>query len=481
LFQEAEERLFLLLMEIMRWNLEHTMLSFNTNFMVPQQNPMGKLLQRYDLRNFVYFIEKLNESLTKEIASNYKNAHILDIDQLCSNYGRKYFQDDAIQSLNHGAALNNNMHLRDQDRLEPPAPVGQYYTLRNVEFQNALWAEIVAMYRTIRQVDQVKLVIVDLDDTLWRGIAVEGGVAATIVEGWPLAFVEALLFLKRRGVLLAIASKNDEQQIEKIWNKIWAGRIQLDDFAIRKINWNPKADNVELILSEANLLPRSVVYIDDNPVELAAVKAAFPDIRVLGSDLYYLRRILLWSPETQVPVITAESTKRTEMIQAQTAREAVRKRLSRDEFLASLELRVDILEIKETSHDRFPRAFELLNKTNQFNTTGKRWSQPECNSFFHGGGVFYAFEVEDKFSAYGLVGVVPILHCELLQFVMSCRVIGLGVEAVVFRKIEQRTQESGHMQLTTRIVETDANYICRDLFAKHGFICTEGVWSKHRQ
>jgi FkbH-like protein len=347
-----------------------------------------------------------------------------------------------------------------------------------VDFQNAFWAEIVASYRTIRQVDQVKLVIVDLDDTLWRGLAVENGIDEALVEGWPIGLVEALLFLKARGVLLAIASKNDEQKIEMMWTHIWGTRIQLSDFSIRKINWNAKADNIEAILNEANLLPRSAVFIDDNPVERAAVKAAFPDIRVLGSDLYYLRRILLWSPETQVPVITAESTKRTEMIHAQTEREAVRKRLSREEFLASLNLRIRVIEIRDTGHERFSRAFELINKTNQFNTTGKRWSHSDCESFFQGGGIFYAFEVEDRFSEYGLVGVVPILGTELLQFVMSCRVIGLGVEAIVFQEIDRRVRHDGEVHLTTRLVETDANYICRDVFAKHGFTCVDGTWSK---
>ena len=178
------------------------------------------------------------------------------------------------------------------------------------------------MLRTIRQTDMVKLVLVDLDDTLWRGVAAEAAeVSSTASEGWPLGFAEALMFLKSRGVLLGIVSKNDEDRVREIWRRIYGTRIRLEDFAAVKINWRPKAENIEEILAEVNLLPNSVVFIDDNPVERAAVKAAFPEIRVLGPNPYLWRRILLWSPETQVATITSESAARTEMVQKQVQRE----------------------------------------------------------------------------------------------------------------------------------------------------------------
>src|SRR5437660_10773754 len=122
-------------------------------------------------------------------------------------------------------------------------------------------------------------------------------------------------------MLLAIMSKNDETLLRPVWQSVFRGRLGLEDFAIRKINWRPKAENFEDILAEANLLPRSVVYIDDNPVERASIKAAFPDVRVFGPNPLVWRRILLWSAETQVPTITAESAARTDMVRAQVERE----------------------------------------------------------------------------------------------------------------------------------------------------------------
>jgi len=126
------------------------------------------------------------------------------------------------------------------------------------------------MLRTLRQIDQVKLVIVDLDDTLWRGVIAEEGIDRPMVtEGWPAGLVEALVTLKKRGVLLAIASKNDEDRIRSFWPHLYGGRLELADFASVKINWQSKAENIAQILKETNLLPRNVVFLDDNPVERA--------------------------------------------------------------------------------------------------------------------------------------------------------------------------------------------------------------------
>src|ERR1700678_1305369 len=147
-------------------------------------------------------------------------------------------------------------------------------------------------------------------------IAAEDDIREDPVEGWPLGVIEALQFLKKRGVLLAIVSRNDEARIVQVWDSIMPGRLRLDDFAIRKINWRPKVENLEDIIREVNILPRGVVFIDDNPVERAGVKAALPEVRVLGAHPYLIRRILLWAPEMQVGVVTEESARRTEMVQA---------------------------------------------------------------------------------------------------------------------------------------------------------------------
>jgi FkbH-like protein len=468
IFDEARERLCQFLDGTMRWNAEHGLLTFVSNFMLPQQNLHGRLQPRYDLRNPVYFVERLNEALHEELR-RYSNVHVLDIDQIAASFGRKYIQDDAVWVLNHGAVLGDYDFQHDQSRIAPISPLSDYYTLRGGEFAQSMWAELMGLYRTVLQIDPVKLVVVDLDDTLWRGVAAEGDLPHVALEGWPLGLIESLGYLKRRGVLLAIASRNEESRVVGFWDNIMGGRLSLDDFAARRINWNPKAENVEAIIREVNVLPRSVVFVDDNPVERAAVQSHLPDVRVIGANQYHLRRILLWAPETQVPVVTEESARKTELIQANGQRESARKRLSRSEFLASLALKLRLAEIRDVGAKQFPRAFELLNKTNQFNTTGKRWRREDCHAAFGGGAVMYSFEVEDRFSNYGLVGVVISAGRYIEQMVMSCRVVGLDVEIAALTEILRRMRMHVPTDITANLIETDANIVCRDLFQRCNF------------
>ncbi len=477
LFEAARERMVQSLDAAMRWNRDHGILSFVCNFLVPQQNPMGRLLPRYDLRNMVYFVEKLNEALAEEIAT-YTNAYLLDFDQIVSTYGRRYYHDDVAWHIGHGGALGDADFERDQERIEQLDRMAETYPVRTGLYINLAWAELVAMYRTIRQIDMVKIVIIDLDDTLWRGVVAElTEITGAAVEGWPLGFAEALGYLKRRGVLLAIVSKNEESRITELWNRLHGNqRLSLDDFVVRKINWRPKADNIEEILQEVNLLPRSAVFIDDNPAERGAVKAAFPDMRVLGPNPYVWRRILLWSAETQVAGITSESAARTQMVQAQVARETQRKRLSRDEFLATLGVEVHLRAIVATEDAGFPRALELINKSNQFNTTGRRWTMQECAAGFDAGLSLFVFEVTDNFTAYGIVGVVVTDGGTLRQFVMSCRVVGLDVETAVIAEILRGMAAAGHQQVVADFVKTDANLLCRDLYARSGFDERDDKW-----
>jgi FkbH-like protein len=452
----------------MRYNTDYALLTFVANFLIPQENLIGRLLPRYDLRNPAYFVEKLNEFL-EAMVLGYKNAYILDTDKIAASLGRRYVQDDAIQITTHGALFPLAAPI--SDRLDRLAAMSSYYDIRwPHEFRDAVWAEIVAMLRTVHQLDMVKLVAVDLDDTLWAGISGDmPEVSPYMVEGWPLGLIEALLYLKKRGVLLAIISKNDESRIRRIWDEIFAGRLSLDDFAAVKINWRPKSDNMREIIGIVKVMPGSVVFIDDNPVERAEMRHAFPEMRVLGQNPYFLRRILLWAPEMQVASISDESRRRTEMMQAQFAREEQRQVVSRAEFLAAAAPKVKMTRIAEIAHPRFDRVLELLNKTNQFNTTGRRWRIEECNELLRGGGTIWAFEVSDSFTNYGLVGAVFVRDRIIEQWVMSCRVLGYQVEEAVMAHIVGSLADGGSDEVKGRLVETDANFPCRDLFAKCGF------------
>ena len=315
------------------------------------------------------------------------------------------------------------------------------------EFIKGIWREVISNIRIIRQTDSIKMVIADLDGTLWRGVLAEEGRIDVnyLTEGWPMGFVEALLTLKQRGILLAICSKNNEEIIRKRWKDLFYGRLDIEDFACVKINWNDKVNNILEILDATNLLASNVVFIDDNPRERAWVKMQFPEMRVLGGNYYDWKRILLYSAETQRSFISDESKHKTEMVKAQVRRVQDMAMISRDEFLAGLDLQIEIALLgrnagagkntnREDGNPEAKRALELLNKTNQFNTTGKRWGESEFMNFLDTGRVFI-FSAKDKYSNYGIIGVICELDSTIEQMVMSCRVFGLDVETAVTASI----------------------------------------------
>jgi FkbH-like protein len=446
--------------------------AFVMNYMRPQANPLGRLLPRYDLRNQIHFIERLNRALAERVA-RHGNCHLLDLDHLAGVFGRRFVQDDAVWIANHGGLINDYDASHDGDRLIPAGKLSEQYDLDVAGFVRMAWDEAVAMHATLRGVESVKMLCVDLDDTLWRGVLAEqqGG---DRTEGWPLGIAEALSYLKKRGIILAAVSKNDEGRIRELWDHAIGDRFGIDAFAIRKINWNPKPDNIIEAIREANILSSSVVFLDDNPVEREAVRAALPEVRVIDASHYYWKRILLWSAETQPAAISTESARRGEMIQAQVQREEVRSKLSREEFLAALDIAMELFPIAGTEDPDFARAFELLNKTNQFNTTGRRWTHGGCLDFFAQGGRLWAFRVQDRFTRYGVVGVLATRGGLIEQFVMSCRVIGLDVEMAALATVFAR--EATPEGLAALAIETPANLLSRDLFRRCGWRPIEDRW-----
>ena len=469
----ALSHLSLFLDNYLGYHTKYGLTTFVTGFIIPQQNPLGRMMPRHSLSNLQHSVRRLNERL-EEICLSRPNVHYVDLDEVASRIGKRHILDDSLHALSHGSIAGDFDFEHDHKRLQPPSKrFSKIKDLKTEVFLDEVWLDILARFQILTRHDPIKIVIVDLDDTLWRGVLAEDGIHEHGLEGWPLGVVEALQFLKKRGILLAIASKNDESLIREKWEEIFQGRLELEDFASVRINWNPKMQSIREILEETNLLPGNALFIDDNPVERDAVRREFPEIRTLGEDLYGIREYLLTAPELDVPSITEESARRTEMIQAQSEREHTRSSMSREEFLKSLNLKVVGHVIKSPSDQSVERACELLNKTNQFNTTGRRWTSEEIGRFFAEGGVFHAFKVTDRFTAYGLVGLLLVQGNCIRQFVMSCRVVGLDVEQQMLRSVVDRINAP---EVTAEHDKTEKNHLCTDLYAKNGFELRDGLW-----
>lgn len=436
------------------------------NFAVPQISPLGRLLPRYSLSNYSYFVSRLNQVLDEEVRA-IKGAHVIDFDGILSSLGKRYFMDDVTSHGNHASFMG----AAYPDYELNLTPVGSYEEIFNpkvAEITLATFNECCAVHETIVSDKKVKLVIFDLDGTLWRGVAADGDdLGPHMTEGWPLGMLEAAAILRNRGILIAIASKNEYSNVESAWNHLYGKRFPLDRFVSVKANWNPKVQNIGEILAETNLLPGNVLFVDDNPVEREQIKFAYPDMYVIDGPVGTWRRTLLWASELQVPYITEESKSRTESIKSMVAREQIKAQVSDQDYVASLQVVVRIGEIENRNHRRFPRAFELLNKTNQFNSTGRRWTESEIESYFIDGGVMICADVSDRLSEYGMTAVMLYKNGECTQFVMSCRVFGLRVE---FSLADYVARKNSGLRATTYLFKkTEKNGPFKNFLVKLDF------------
>jgi len=486
IIETAMQSIQLFLDACLKYNTEHGLLTFVSNFPVPQRSAsaaLGHIGTEFDLSSLV---TRLNEHLAN-LVSKYTNVYIADYDALSNSMGKRYFHGDLMNFYSHAGFWHPDQ--RDYDvgaehnapipgRIEELPHIDSMYPSQFAQMLEAVWRQWESMYRTVNQIDAVKLVIFDLDDTMWRGqIAEHYGDTGDrpVPHGWPTGLWEAIQHLRARGIMTAICSKNEESLVRARWDRaVIEHFISLDDFLFKEINWNPKAENVARIIKQASLTPKSVLFIDDNPVERESVRLALPGIRTLGANPYIIRRVLLWSAETQVAKLTEESASREIMMRRQIQRETERASLSREDFLRQLECSVKVRTFNTMDSELFPRSFELLNKTNQFNTTGERWSSARIAGFFDDGGHVFAFDVEDRFTKYGLVGVILYKKGCFQQFAMSCRVLGLEVETSVINAIVHSESERV-TALSARVIETDANMVCRDIYLRCGFVADSQI------
>jgi FkbH-like protein len=488
IYRMAEENLTQSLDAALAYHRAFGLLTLVAGFIVPQGQTSSSLSAQNTRADLRYLVAHLNRLLAARV-SRLSGVFFADVDMLGATLGKRYFLDDSMVFYAHGSLFYPDWSGHEEmpqwtapapGRIEPLRPLGETYESRVDEFLRAVYRQIVFIYRAVLQTDAVKVVIFDLDNTLWRGQLAEhyrSGLEWPYTDGWPLGLWEAVHHLQARGIATTLCSKNDHETVASKWDEVVQPPfLKLTDFLNPKINWRPKAENIAEILAELNLTAASALFVDDSPIERESVRAALPGIRVIGGDPFVVRRILLWSAETQVVRITDETRHRQQRLQENIVRDARRRGVTTEEFLATLQTSIQCIEIRSVEQTEFNRAFELVNKTNQFNTTGKRWNFQECQAFLALGGRILAFSVSDKFSSHGLVGVVFINADVVVQFVMSCRILGMGIELAVLARIVTDLRGSGGLPVQASILKTESNSPCRDLFSRAGF---EELWQRN--
>jgi FkbH-like protein len=327
-----------------------------------------------------------------------------------------------------------------------------------------------------------KLVIVDLDNTLWGGVVGDLGWQNLQLGGHDYAgeaFVDfqcALKSLRNRGILLAIVSKNEESVAMEALTKHPEMVLRPEDFAAWRINWKDKAANVAEVAAELNLGLQSAVFIDDNPVERARVREALPEVYVpeWPGDKTLFASHLLELDCFDSAYATAEDASRNQTYSSGKQRERLKKTVSSaEEWLLCLDTEVTVEEVSDSNR---VRVVQLLNKTNQMNLATRRVSEPELQVWLQEGKrKLWTFRVKDKFGDSGLTGILSLeLESDaacIVDFVLSCRVIGRNVEHAMVAFAAQYCATSGLRELRANYVPTAKNKPCLSFWMSSGFTC----------
>ena len=322
-----------------------------------------------------------------------------------------------------------------------------------------------------------KVLILDLDNTLWGGILGELGVDGIALSDDHIGAIykkvqQQIKAIKETGAVLAIASKNNESDVQEVWEKHPYMLLKKEDFVAVKINWADKADSIQEIAKELNLGLDSFVFIDDMAPERDNIRKRLPMVEVpdfperIEDYPVFIENV--FDKFFKRMRVSAEDKVKTQQYTENAMREETAKGLSYEDFLCSLKLVVERVDLDDS---RLDRIAQMHGKTNQFNLTTMRYSRQDIDKLLRDGYRIYAYNVRDKFGDYGLVAVAIIDSgkAEINSFLMSCRVMGKLIENYVIDQVESDLAQMGYDTLYAKYIKTAKNAPVEHLFDGLGY------------
>jgi len=347
-------------------------------------------------------------------------------------------------------------------------------------FAETVAAELARLWVAINGLSK-KCLVLDLDNTLWGGvIGEEGPRGVKVGKGDPISeafydFQHALKAYKARGVLLAICSKNNLSDVQEVFELRPEMPLKLDDFSVVMANWEHKPVNIQSIVEQLNIGIDSLVFIDDNPVEVNMVRDMLPEVvSLLLPDLpEACPDFALQLPWFEKTIILADDRDKAQQYQQNSQREEMKASAGGLEaYLQGLDTHV---ALRFANVDDAARVHQLFTKTNQFNLTTHRYSRSEVDQFIAGKDDLHVFSVSDRFGDLGIVGQVLVkqvdeTEADIDSFIMSCRSMGRGVEKAILNALKTYYFESkGLSTLTARYIPTKKNVPVKSLYDEAGF------------
>ncbi len=405
--------------------------------------------------------------------------------------GRTRFINELNREFAAEAARNPRLILQDLCAIAAAVGTRQWfdparwfsYKLANSvegtwEIASSLSALVRAMYGRSR-----KVLVLDLDNTLWGGIIGDDGVNQIVIgretalgEAYT-AFQEYCLSLRERGILLAVCSKNDEQIARQGFGHP-DSVLKLEHFSAFKANWEPKHENLRAIADELSLGVDSFVFIDDNPAERAIVAAQIPGIAVpdIGSDVTKFISVIQDGRYFEVTSIGAEDLDRARLYEENAARATLAPKFANyGEFLDYLEMTAEIAEFDAVHMERIA---QLTNKSNQFNLTTRRFTRAELDAIAADPGYIGLYgRLSDRFGDNGLISVVlgrieqRTLHMDL--WLMSCRVLKRDMEFAMLDSLVERARSRSVDTIIGYYLPTAKNAMVAEHYQRIGFTLLE--------
>jgi FkbH-like protein len=446
------------------WEKIHSVLGaviIQNNFDLPCIRPLGNL-EAFEPSGRVNFLMRLNAEFAS-YARNHSRFLINDILYLSAQVGLDAW---------HGHTYWYNFHMA----VSPMATV-------------ALAQNVAGIVKSVYGRSK-KCLVLDLDNTLWGGVIGDDGVKNLILgRDHPvgeafLDFQQYVKDLRRRGVILAVCSKNDSENAKEGFSHP-DSILKLDDFGVFKANWKPKPTNIREIAAELNIGLDSIVFVDDNPAERALVAEQLPEVASpeVGSNVARFAEVLESERYFEVHKVLQDDLDRSAYYNSNAQRSAYQFGFSDyGEFLASLEMTAEIAPFSPVYLERIA---QLINKTNQFNLTTKRYTSGEIEDVPRDLSFVTLYgRLADRFGDNGLVSVV-IGHVvaetvELDIWLMSCRVLGREMELAMFDALVEQCQARGISRIVGVYIPSRKNSMVAGHYLSLGFTAIEGC-SESRQ
>ena len=398
---------------------------------------------------------------------------------------------DRLDSLlMYVAKAHSSLHTIMWREIERLYPVRYYYSpasdrIGNIPYTDLYFTAIgIATFRRIDSLlrSPAKVIVIDLDNTLWGGVVGEVGPDHIVIDAPRLAFQQLLLEQRANGKLLAIASKNNEADAQEAFQRPEM-LLPFGYFAAHRINWRAKCRNIIELSETLSLGLDSFVFLDDSPKEIAEIEANLPQVRTLliPQNPQDIPEMLAHFWPFDQPKVTREDLLRNESYQQESARQdLIATARTLDDFVANLELQVAIEPLQP---ELIPRVAQLTLRTNQFNTTTIRRSESELQALIDSGSLScITVAAKDRFGDYGNVGAVLYSvdpdELNVESFFLSCRALGRGIEHLIVQRLGSIAQTHDSAELSFHFFPSTKNLPARQFLES---LCASRVHLNSRE